>query len=116
MIPTVIVDWLEPWAHEFFIMKGLIGLLATVLIIVHMVRTWHEPLSLGRRLRYYALLLMSTLITTGSYEQIHDSASVNIRNVMGIAGAALIAVAAVVSLMEERASTEERQREQAFNR
>lgn len=101
MIPAVVVEWLAPYAEQFFALKGLIGVVSTVLLVVHMMQTWGEPLTAGRRLRYYALLFASFIVTGASYEQIYDDAVVNWRNIGGFVAAALITVAAIVSIVED---------------
>lgn len=108
MTADVLVDFLEPVTREFFLLKGLVGLLATVLLVVHMVQTWADPLTLGRRLRYYSLLFTSFIITSASYEQIHDDALVNWRNIGGLCAVLLIAVAAGVSVVEDHRDHRER--------
>lgn len=102
MTVFVIVDWLQPFAHEFFIAKGLIGLLSTILLIGHMIQTWDSAEDLGRRMRYYALLFTSFLLTSASYEQVYDDAVVNWRNVGGMFAAILILAAAVISMWQDK--------------
>lgn len=91
---------LEP--HQFYYLKGVLALTATVLLILHMTNTWPTTATLGQRLRYMSLLWFSILVTYASVEQIREQASVNARNVLSLVGMVLLIVAAVVSLRENR--------------
>lgn len=89
------------WAHEFYILKGIVALLGTVLLIAHMVSK-REPMTLGQTLRYLTLLYLAVLITGASVEQTSQHAVVNYRNLAVIPGVLLLIVAAAVSLYESR--------------
>ena len=91
----------QDWSHEFYILKGVVALAATVLLIFHMSRTWSTIATWAQRLRYFALLYLAALMTFASVEQTHQSAVVNYRNLGGMVGSALILVAAVVSIWTE---------------
>lgn len=98
------VDWFpQQYADTFNVIKGLIGLVAVVLLIAHMDRVWtHEALTLGRRLRYIALLAFVVVVGGGSAEQINQHALVNYRNLGGMVATILGLAAAVVSIWESR--------------
>lgn len=97
------IDWFpQEFAHEFYVLKGCLALLATVGIVWHMSRTWDRVESRGRRLRYYSLLYFAALITFASVEQTADGASVELRNIGAAIGVLLALAATWVSLREDR--------------
>ena len=89
-------------AHSFYVVKGLVAVTATVLLIAHMSMTWHRVTTAGQRLRYIALLMLTTLIASGSTAQLHESAPVAGRNVGALLAALLVIVAMVVSIQQDR--------------
>lgn len=96
------MDWFPQWlSHEFYVVKGLLALAATVGIVWHMHRTWSEVATRGRRLRYYSLLYFAALITYASVEQTASGASVEMRNIGAAIGVLLALYAAYVSLRED---------------
>lgn len=107
-LPAAVSDFLAsgiPWfpqeyAEEFYIAKGMLGLLATLLVLVHMSTAWAEAMTLGRRLRYFALLYASILLAGSSAEQVSDAALVSYRNLGGMGLSVVIIVAMVVSIVE----------------
>lgn len=97
------IDWFpQEFAHEFYVLKGCLALLATVGIVWHMSRTWDRVESRGRRLRYYSLLYFAALITFASVEQTAGGASVELRNIGAAIGVLLALAATWVSLREDR--------------
>lgn len=92
----------QDWAEQFYIIKGLGALIATLLLIAHMSRTWHNVQTWGQRLRYLTLFYFAVLITAASVEQTSQNAPVNLRNVGALLGVGLLIVAAIVSLRETR--------------
>lgn len=88
-------------ATSFFLSKALIALVASVLLTVHIWLTWDQDMSIGRRLRYLALLGASLGIANASRVQAQDDLPVDQRAVQGLVVAVLILAAAVVSLIEE---------------
>lgn len=97
------IDWFpQQYAHEFYVVKGCLALLATLGIIWHMSRTWSTVETLGRRLRYYSLLYFAVLITYASVEQITLDALVAPRNIGSVIGVFLVVAAVVVSLREDK--------------
>ena len=83
----------QSWATEFFAIKGVLGMVATILFIMHMARSWSQRICLSQRMRYISLLAFSVMITGAPVEQIHDGALVNYRNL----GAGLCIVWMVVT-------------------
>lgn len=99
------VPWFPPhWAEPFYVLKGLLFLVATVLLVAHMSRTWSQTIGRGQRLRYLTLLYFSVLFTAASVEQVQQHAVVNYRNLGGLVGSGLLIVTMCVSLGEYRRS------------
>lgn len=97
------VSWFpQEQAGLFYHVKGFMALTATVLLVVHMQRTWPTIRTWGQRLRYLSLLAFAGLITYASVEQVQEGVLVDYRNLGGFAAAILLIVAAVVSLREDR--------------
>lgn len=94
--------------HGFYVAKGVVGLVGTVLYLIHMNLVWHTLTTWGRRLRYLALLAGSMLLTYASAEQVHDHAMVDPRNRLAMLYGLLLLAAAVVSLVEDRRGVTER--------
>lgn len=88
--------------QDLFIVKGFVALITTILLIIHTIKVWDTPVSLGRRLRYYALLGWCFLATTATVEQLHERVSFETRNVGAAVMIAISFAAAVVSLYEDR--------------
>jgi hypothetical protein len=93
----------------FFVVKGVIGLIAVGLLVVHMNRSWHtfdrDPVTRqlvgkGQRLRYVTLFAAVVLLTGASAEQIHDAAKIESRNVGAMVVAVLALYSAIVSVRE----------------
>lgn len=90
-------------AHAFYVAKGVAALVATILLVWHMSRTWDSISTWGQRLRYYSLLYFAVLLTEASVEQTAQQiVSIYPRNVFGIGGAVLLLAAGAVSLAESR--------------
>lgn len=89
-------------AHTFYVVKGLAGVIAVVLILTHMARAWPTVTTSGQRLRYIALLMVTVLIASASTQQIEDGVPVSGRNVGGLLAAVLVIVAMVVSIRQDR--------------
>lgn len=95
-----------PWfdqnlAHEFFTIKGILSLVATLSILGHMTATWSRVETWGRRLRYFALLYVSALMTFASVEQVSEAEFVDYRHLGAMLGAVIILVAMGVSMRED---------------
>lgn len=96
------VPWFDQdWAHEFFAIKGVLALVATISIVSHMSLTWGEVSTRGRRWRYYALLYLSALITFASVEQVQEGEFVDYRHLGSMVGAVIVLVAMAVSIRED---------------
>ena len=98
-------DWFpQRWAHAFYVTKGLVGVVAVVLMLVHMSRAWPSIAGTDQRLRYLALLMATMLIASGSTAQLAEGVPVSGRNVGGLLLGVLIIVAMVVSIRQGRRS------------
>lgn len=96
-----------PWfpqdhAATYYTIKGFVALAATVLCVFHMSEALREAMTIGRQLRYYALLGAAILLTSSSVEQVSEGVVVSYRNLGGFVLALLILVAMVVSIAESR--------------
>lgn len=98
------MDWFpQNYAHDFYVAKGIIGVIAVILLLWHMSRSWDrfDPEGgIGQRLRYLTLFYFAVLATSASVEQIKQNVVVNYRSLGAIGGATLLVVTAVVSLSE----------------
>lgn len=92
-----IVELLQ--GRDFFAVKGLLGVTATVILVFHMIHIWGDINRWSQRLRYIALLYCAAFFTTLSTDQIQRRVEdINLRNIGGMVGAILITAAAVASL------------------
>jgi hypothetical protein len=90
----------QQFAEEFWYLKGVLALLATVAYITHMSRTWPQVTSRAQQLRYLSLLYFAVLITAVSVNQVTRGAVVTWQSVAAFIGAALLLGTAWVSLRE----------------
>ena len=88
--------------HQFYVVKGVVGLLGSILYLVHMNVVWPTLVTWGRRLRYLGLLAGSMLLTYASAEQITEQVPVDSRNRLGMLYGLLLLATAAVSLYEDR--------------
>ena len=86
----------------FFLVKGLIALAAFLLILVDVFLVWGRQMSLGRRLRYWSLLLAAVFTSNASRIQIEDDLQVDQRAITGMVLAVLLLATGAVSLIEDR--------------
>lgn len=106
LVPLGIVGWFpQEFAPQFYMLKGLLAVAATVLLLVHMTRRWPVLLSehrLGKRMRYLTLLAYAVLVTGASVEQVHDGSLVSYRNLGSAIVSILLLVTIIISMREER--------------
>lgn len=96
-------DWFpQEHAHDFYIAKGLVAVVAVCLILAHMSHAWPSIRTSGQRLRYIALLMVTVLIASGSTAQLDEGVPVSGRNVGGLLAALLVIVAMTVSIRQDR--------------
>lgn len=105
MIRDAVVSGLEWWPEwavvPFFYAKGILALVATVLVIVHMSKAWSTVGSPGRRFRYYALFGYSALVTGASPGQVHAGTPVNWWNLASFFLSGFLVYAMSVSIAED---------------
>lgn len=97
-------------AHTFYLAKGVVALVATVLVVIHMNLSWHNfdrdedgvRIGISQRLRYLSWFLFIVLVAGASKEQLDDGVSIAPRNVGAMFVIAFATVAAVVSIDESR--------------
>jgi hypothetical protein len=101
MVISWVPEALWPW---ILVVKALLALAATVLLVVHMMQRADSVGGAGQRLRYWALLAASVLITAASGEQATELAADDFelayRHLGSLIVSALILTAAVASLRE----------------
>jgi hypothetical protein len=103
MDPLAGVPWFpQDYAALFYVIKGALSLVATVLLLSHMREVRREEITTGRWLRYLVLLYFAVLLTGASLEQVGDEAIVSYRNLGGLLGSVALIVAVVVSITETR--------------
>jgi hypothetical protein len=97
------VPWFpQQYADQFYLAKGFLSLVATLLLVFHMNEEWASEMSWARRLRYLSLLFFAALLTASTVEQVHEDALVSYRNLAAILGALLLNWAAIASIRESR--------------
>lgn len=92
----------QSWTDEFYVAKGLIGLVAAVLVVVHMSHTWGFVDSTAQRLRYLCLLAFVWLVASASVAQQSEGAVVAGRNVAGFVLCVFTVAAMMVSIRHDR--------------
>jgi hypothetical protein len=96
------VSWFpQDYAAVFYIAKGVVAVFATVLVVGHMMHTWRDVTTWGRRLRYFALLACTALMSFASVEQLNEAQPVSYRNLGAIAVLCLVIWAMFVSIRED---------------
>lgn len=88
-------------AKTFYTVKAAIGVIAVVLTIVHMDRTWESLRSGAQMSRYVMLLFGTVLASAGSWEQIASGVGVERRNIGGMEFLIGVCFAMVWSLRED---------------
>lgn len=92
----------QQYSREFYIAKGILGIAAVLLILIHMSTTWPHVGSRGQQLRYIALLGVTTLIASGSKAQFGDSSPVEGRNIGALLAVLVVIAAMAVSIQYDR--------------
>lgn len=102
--------------QNFYFIKGLISMVGVVLVVIHMNISWGtfdrdiNGLRTGvtQRLRYLSWFLFIMLIAGASYEQRHEDAAINGRNVAALIVVTLATFTALVSIVEARRKVQRR--------
>lgn len=88
-------------ARSFYTVKAVVGVIAVLLTVVHMDRTW-DHLRSGAQMSRYVMLLFGTVVASaGSWEQIADGVPVELRNIGGMEFLIGVCVAMIWSLRED---------------
>lgn len=99
------VPWFpQKYGEEFYVIKGLLGVVATLMLIIHMNLTWRHVVqfgTLGQQLRYLTLLGVSVLFVGASVEQVKEHALVNYRNFGGMVVCLMLIFTMAVSIRED---------------
>lgn len=94
--------------QTFYIVKGLVALVGTISVVVHMNMSWHEfdrdhsgvRTGVSQRMRYISWFLFIVLIAAASKEQIADGVEVSKRNVAALFVVTFALLTALVSIKE----------------
>lgn len=94
--------------QTFYLIKGLVALVCTVVVVVHMNLSWSEfdrdqdgiRTGVGQRMRYISWFLFIVLIAGASKEQIADGVEVSKRNVAALFVICFALLTAAVSIKE----------------
>lgn len=87
-------------AEVFFYGKGLVALIATLLLVYHMNAEWSRIRTVGRRMRYLALLGYVALTAAASPEQVAEGLTIQSRNVVSLGLSLFVIATVLVSLFE----------------
>lgn len=85
----------------FFYAKGVVALVAALLLIHHMNSEWAHIRTLGRRMRYLCLLGYVALTAAASPEQAAEGLKVQARNVTSLLLSLFVIATVVVSIRGE---------------
>lgn len=97
-------DWFpQQYAPQFYAVKGLVGILAVLIMIVHMSQAWPRIGTSAQRFRYLLLLGFVVVVGSSSTTQLGESAPVTGRNVAGFLLALLTIPVAAASMRQDRA-------------
>lgn len=103
-------------AQEFFIFKGVVGVIGTLLLLLHMNQSWTTfdkdsygiVTGVGQRMRFLCLFGGAVLVTGASIEQLESAVEINKRNVGALVFIVFLVLTAVVSIIEARRMQERR--------
>lgn len=95
-------EWFpQRWAHEFYVVKAVAGLVAVVTTVTHMARTWPRVGTTAQRLRYLLLLGFVMVVATGSTAQYEMDVPVTGRSIAGLALAVMATPVALLSIRQD---------------
>lgn len=90
-------------SEAFYLIKGLFGLVAVILVMYHTNQAWRYVVqhgTYGQRWRYIALLAWTILVTGASVQQFHEHAPIQSRNVGALIVILFTIGAMIISIRE----------------
>lgn len=96
-----VVGWFpQQHADVFFAIKGVVAVISTIILLIHMSRSWYRLGSRAQRLRYLNLFVFAAVGSGGSLEQISESTIVSYRHLGALIAFLLLAVTSIISIRE----------------
>lgn len=92
----------QSWGPEFYAVKGLVGIVAVLVLLVHMSLTWPRVGTFAQRLRYLLLLGFVIVVAAASPAQYDSHVPVTGRNVAGFVLAGLAVPVGLISIRQDR--------------
>lgn len=94
--------------ETFYVIKGMVALVGTILIVVHMNMSWGQfdrdndgvRTGVSQRMRYISWFMFVVLIAAASKEQISDGVEVSKRNSAALFVVSFAVLTAIVSIKE----------------
>lgn len=93
----------------FYLIKGILGLLGTMLVLYHTNHAWDFVVrhgTYGQRWRYISLLAWMILVTGASAQQLHENAPIQSRNIGSLFVTIFTIIAMIISINEGRKKTD----------
>lgn len=92
----------QEYATEFYLVKGMVGMMASGLLIFHMDRAWGHMTS-GAQMGRYLMLLFGTIVAgAGSVSQISHHDEVRLQNIGGLEFLIGVCAVMVYSIIDDR--------------
>jgi cellobiose-specific phosphotransferase system component IIC len=100
------ISWFpQQYAALFILAKGLLAMVSTIMLLIHMNLTWDRisanATGWGQRLRYLSLLGFSILVTGATAEQLAENSLVGYRHLGSLSVIVFLIVAMSFSLKED---------------
>lgn len=95
----------QEYATTFYVVKGVLGLVGTLLVVYHTNQAWTYVVkhgTYGQRWRYFSLMLFMGVATESSVQQIQQKAPVQAFNIATAVVILFTIVAMVISIRESR--------------
>ena len=102
--------------ETFYAIKGIIGLVGTILIVVHMNKSWNDldhdaagvRTGISQRMRYISWFMFVVLVAAASKEQIDDGIDISKRNVGAMFVVSFAVLTSIISIIEATRSAQRR--------
>lgn len=102
--------------ETFYAIKGFIALTGTILIVVHMNKSWNDldrdedgvRTGVSQRMRYISWFMFVVLVAAASKEQIDDGIDISRRNVGAMFVVSFAVLTAIVSIIEAARNVQRR--------